>query len=259
MPCNPPQAFLAGDRRRGWPVLAALTLGLLAGPALGLVDGPRAVAAEQDTPTVTFENGPGRSCASAPEVTSLSVPVGTAVVVANAIQRDATVYVAGESIIAVASGSGALLNLAAGQHDVRLVPVCLAYADAEPLIITVTESLPESSPPPDSGPTEAAVTAPPPAPAPRPTTARPPLATTAPGDGTASTVVPAAASASPDAQATRVSTSTPADRTGVLAAGPVDLDGTYHSKGVRLLAVVATICVLGVTAAIIRSIVRLSP
>jgi hypothetical protein len=45
----------------------------------------------------------------------------------------------------------------------------------------------------------------------------------------------------------------------VIAASPVELDGGHSSKGVRMLAVVAAICLLGVTAAIIRSIVRLSP
>lgn len=264
-------------------LLAGLVLGLLTVPGAALVAGGGAWAAGEE-PTVTFARGfPPRACSSAPSVTSVSVPEGTGIVVANATGRDGSVHVGGASVLPVADGTGVLLVLAVGQHEVRLVLECHTYNQAGPLAVTVTGEAPPPPPPPaesapDSAPASTTSAAPP------STSPNLPAAPTAAGAGGAqtSTRPGSAGSGGGRAPATTAgepstgSAATPAGTTsaaapmpgatvpgpmaaGVISATPVALVDPGHSKGLRLLAAVATICVLGVTAAIIRAIVRLSP
>jgi hypothetical protein len=207
------------------------------------------------------------ACRSAPTLNSLTVPEGTAFAVTNELGRSAVVYVGDASVLPVADGDGALLTLTPGQHDVRMVPDCLEVAAAAPLAVTVTPNEPTpagttatspasrpSSAAPPAGTTNPASPPDPPAGAgqPRPTTAAP---RTSPVDSAEPEIV-AGATAEPTA---RPRSGSGAAAPGVVSAEPLSLDDESHSKGLRLLAAVASICVLGVTAAIIRAIVRLSP
>jgi hypothetical protein len=61
------------------------------------------------------------------------------------------------------------------------------------------------------------------------------------------------------AEGSSSSSGSSARSTGVLSVTPIDFDvPLMNSKEVRLVGAIAAICVLGVTAAIIRSIVRLN-
>jgi hypothetical protein len=249
--------------------VAGLMLGLSIFIGVAFAAAPRAWAADPQAPTVIFTNGSqSRACRSAPAVTSLTVPEGTAFAVTNALGRDAVVYVGGSSVLAVDDDDGALLMLSAGQHDVRMVPECLEFSAAGTLTVTVTGSEPT---PADTTQTSAASV---PSPAADPTSApappaagaggsQPNSATTGAGpvDSAALETV-AATTADPTADsptAARPRSGSGVAAAGVISAEPLTLDDESHSKGLRLLAAVATICVLGVTAAIIRAIVRLSP
>jgi hypothetical protein len=259
-------------------LITGLTLGLLVVAGVAFAAVSAAWAAGPESPTVTFNRGsPPRSCGSAPTVTSLTIPENTPLVVINATGREAFVVVGGEPVLPIGIGGGVELVLASGQHDVRVVPECLAFADAQALAVTVTSAPapasssaggPESTtsataapqttaPPAASAPTSSAVV-------PRPPSEPPPAAPGASREnrsGGESVVVPASAAEAPD-EATSIATprATPsAVVAGVISARPVVLSGEGHAKGLNLLAAIATICVLGVTVAIIRAIVRLSP
>jgi hypothetical protein len=235
----------------------ALALGVLWGAAV-LSFASNAAAAEP--PTVEFMNpGPPSSCGSRPKVSSMSLPLGTPVVIVNNLNHDATLLVGAAEVLQISDGGAAELTLAPGQHDVWLVPDCVA--DRPIISLTVTITAPPESAGSSTGTSEAA---PPPPPAgtssaPRSTAPHRPRTSSATSDGVlvpASTVPDATNQPSADAAA-RPTASTWEDA--VISARPVALTGEGRSKGLMLLAAVATICVLGVTAAIIRSIVRLSP
>ncbi len=247
-------------------------MSLLVGPVLVLVAGLPAVATEPNAPYVVFTRGTQpQPCGSAPTLGSLTVPAGTAFVVGNSTGLDATLFVDGLSVLPVPHGSGAELELTVGQHDVRIVPDCLAYTDAVPLAVTVSGTPPDEPSPPASPPATTTAPAPPTTTPPGAVAGSPTRTTSGPGSGTgpsrsasaSPSPGPAAGTSSGDSPATRspapVAAAVVTNQPGVIAARPVDLPDQGHPKGVRLLAVLATICVLGVTAAIIRSIVRLSP
>ncbi len=268
--------------RRSAPLLA-----VVAAAVLGLIIlSPWAWAAEPTSPTVTF-TATGvvpLSCGSRPDVSSLTVPEGTTFIVANDIGTGAWLRVGAEPVLELPSGSGVLLALSAGQHEVRLAPNCVItnLDRAQAVTVTVTAAAPES-PSPSASPPAAPASAPPPSAPPasgqpqspdQPQSSGQPSGapSTPPGSGID---IPAGATVTPTQGLGGTATasngspglvaSPPADggtmalgRPAVITATEVDLGGR-NPKDVRLLAIIATICVLGVTAAVIRSIVRLSP
>jgi hypothetical protein len=246
----------------------ALALGLLWGAAV-LPFASHTAAAEP--PTVEFFNpGPSSACGSKPKVSSITLPVGTALVVVNNTDHDATLLVGGAAVLEVGDGGAAELTLAAGQHEVLLVPDCVANRPINALAVTIT-----APPDPETPSTGTSETTPPPGTSDGPASTEPPdaaapPATAASSGSTPSTrpragesagepvLVPATSAAEPPPIATPRATPS-AVVAGVISARPVVLSGEGHAKGLNLLAAIATICVLGVTVAIIRAIVRLSP
>jgi hypothetical protein len=227
-----------------------------------------------DSPTVTFTaiGAPPLACGARPDVNSVSVSEGTAVVVANHTGVPARVVVAGQTVLTVDHGAAGLLTLAAGSYSVELVPQCVVVANLFPLTVTVASA---SSPPPEPsspGPPESASPPPGGSESDDPPPVLGPAAPGSPtsGDGGSSagraagappkrtpsgTPLPAEP-ASPTGPATASTRPAPGP-TGVVQAEAIPWTKPEDPKGVRLLAVIAAICVLGVTAAIIRSIVRL--
>jgi len=212
------------------------------------------------------------SCGTHPNVTSLSVPENTAILIANETGVKGTVVVGGNNIIDISEGDGAKITLSIGQHEIKLVPQCMVVTGTDSVAVTITAK--------KGGPTAtpSAATATPPvsigSPSPgAPTTAAsaPTSSSTTPGlpptgssgevGSTMSAPVTPAGGALPSGAivASSYPSATSSPPVEVLQADGVRLDDVVNPKDVRLLAVIATICVLGVTAAIIRSIVRLSP
>jgi hypothetical protein len=232
------------SRRSG--LLVALALAAL----LGVGAGTLAWAAESDPPTVTF--APLGACSSRPDVTGLEVPQATPVLLVNDTGSDATVMVGSVPALddPVPDGGGVLLTLAPGQHEVRMARGC---GNAQPVTVLVTSPAPGSPSPPTSA-----------SPAPAGTSGSQPDGV-GPGSGPSTGPLPGGSPAVVPL-ATTVVVGTPGstslggyDGPAVVMAARVDPTGAGNPKAVRLLAAIATICVLGVTAAIIRSIVRLSP
>jgi hypothetical protein len=243
--------------------------------AAWLLVGPLAFAAQEPIPTVSFVvvgNPPG-VCGSRPTVSSLALPQGTSVVLANDTGLPAQVTVGGTPVLGVPAGDGAVLVLASGQHDVRVVPSCTTPLSAAPLVVNVTGSGPPSAPPgppaslPGSNPPGSQESHPPGS---NPSTspgASPPAraggGSAEPGaSGVAGGTVPASVDGTTGTDLAVVGSAAATARVPgpqVLSVTPIDLDASLvDPKGVRLVAAIATICVLGVTAAIIRSIVRLN-
>ena len=248
-------------RRRPWAFGLIVVLSFA---VASLFAGPWAYADESAAPTVTFtSNGaPPVTCHARPDVHSLTVPEGTAILIANHTEVRAAVIVGGATVLTVNDGEGALLTLAPGQHEVSVQPECRVTTAARSLAVTVT-AVPPAQPtaptvPPTvtgsgSGGTPVRSSTPP------ATTAT----TSATGGAPATTDVPAnwtspSPGSTPSAGAPTLGPSSAPPWPDVVRADVVALpDGAGNSKGVRLLAAIATICVLGVTAAVIRSIVRL--
>jgi hypothetical protein len=157
-----------------------------------------------------------------PQPSSITVPEGSEVVIVNDTGSDASVKLDGnQQPSGLKSGSDVAMSLDAGQHQVQLVLACGTSAAATVIVGSLR------------GSTGAQQTA----------------------DGVNST---GASSSTEPSQIVPVRTSGVDDLSPVLGASPAGLDQPGKSKGTWLLAIVATICVLGVSAAIIRSIVRLS-
>jgi hypothetical protein len=241
---------------------------IVGGVAAWLLVGRPAYAADSPTVTFTAPSLLGLACGSRPDVGSVSVSEGASVVIANQAGMTARVVVAGQTVLTLDNGAVGRLTLAPGRHDVLLIPQCLLVVGTSPLTVTVTPAAvgsgPAESEPAGSGDEPASGSdAPPPAGGP----AAPTDPVTADGvaagprsgprpkrapDGTPLPVSSGVPSASTTATAPPLSRPT-----GVVEAEAIPWTKPVDPKGVRLLAAIAAICVLGVTAAIIRSIVRL--
>jgi hypothetical protein len=185
--------------------------------------------------TITFMPGSSQSCAARPQPSSITVSAGTQVVFVNNTGSDATVRLDGNlQPSGLASGSNVAMSLDTGQHQVQLVLACGPSSTAT-VIVGPTRGSTRT--------TAAGAGGPPPVP---PQTADP-------ADS------PGASSSTASPQMVSVQTSGAAALSPALGASPAGLDQPGNSTGVRLLAIVATICVLGVSAAVIRSIIRLNP
>jgi hypothetical protein len=263
-------------------LLVALVVGL---PLL--VVAPLAFAADGE-PTISFTvtGTPPLLCGTRPSVSSLSVLTGTKIIIANLTGVAATVNVGTKSVLELSLGMGAVVELKQGQHDLRLIPHCAVLTRTEPAVVTVLAvGQPPDVPPPDEpapaanpdDPVDDPITMATPSPT---GTAGPAVGgsgvadpgaggTTAAGPGVdpAGPMAPSGAASGVAGSAGSVAGSDGAGSDGVpgrsngsvetevIDVQAIDLGGSRDPKGVRLLAVIAAICVFGVTAAIIRAIV----
>lgn len=264
-PANP--GVLAGTGRRHRPrhratrsrtaagvVLLALGLALvLSGPA-----GPTVPAfAATDQPTVTFlGDGPAPlACSSTPSPANLTVKQTTRVVLANFTGADATATIGDDSTVAVADGEAISVRLKVGSYTITMTPDCLHTYNVVPVMITVVKA---ETPSPSPAPSPPVRTDP----------AGPPATASGPGVGDTSPSTPASDGSNQTSPEQAPVAGGPASGAGVpdLAdpdpsdpdiekARAVRPDSHPDGRGDRLLAVIAAICVFGVTTAIIRAIV----
>jgi hypothetical protein len=258
------------------PRIAALLVFAVLGPVLLLAssaygDGDLAAA---ENPTITFTSTGTIPvvCSTRPNVSSLTVKVGTRIFFANLTGTSASIDLGQKDPVSLANGTGALVMLRKGVYNLRMVPDCVVVEDAEPVAVNVVPAAPPSgapspspslsaSPNPSPGQVGPAASQSPTAPPEAPGTTTPvgsgasgsPGALVAPTAGSSGRGQPAAgpgAGLGPNTVANDSSLT----ESRVLEVRPVPFGPTNDPKGSRLLALIATICVFGVTAAIIRAI-----
>jgi hypothetical protein len=230
-------------------LLAVLVTLVLSGPA-----GPTAPAyAATDQPTVSFSgSGPAPlACSSRPSVPNMTIKRNTRLVLANFTGADATADLGSGDTVPVADGAAISVKLKEGTYSVTMSPSCLTTFDVEPTVITVVRALPEPSPSPSppSG-TEPVSSGPP---------VVPPASASSGPSGPGSGAAGSPSSSSSDS----VGPSDPSDPSDPNAAPGPDVERVFalppssppDGRGGRLLALIAAICVFGVTSAIIRAIV----
>jgi hypothetical protein len=235
--------------------LLALALGL---PLLAV--GPLAYAAANapEVPTISFTatGAPPVVCGTRPNVTNLVIKHGTRVIIANRTGVAATLDIGRRRLLELPDGTGARVRLMRGQHDLRMIPQCAVVSDSEKAAVSVMTAsqmrdllTPRAAP--DGGqnpPDEPDVTI--------------EVETSSTG-GAATFASPGSSSdISAAQQPERTVAPSPAldgrEETADIAIIEGDvfpLDEQSDPKGLRLVGAIATICVLGVSAAIIRAIV----
>jgi hypothetical protein len=243
-------------RSRTGAAAVLLTVGLtlvLSGPG-----GPTAPAfAATDEPTISFI-GDGLvplACSSTPSVPNMTVKQNTRVVLANFIGTDATAAIGEGRTVALADGKAISVKPKAGSYIITMTPDCLDTYDVGATVITVVRS-------------EVAPTPSPSAPAPTdPVGAGSPLQgpgvgdTSMPGSGPASSLasLPTPGTLAGGGAPSGVGVGDLADPDSsdpdVRKVPAVPPDKPPDGRGNRLLALIAAICVFGVTSAIIRAIV----
>ena len=242
--------------------------------------GPWAYAATSapEVPTIRF-TATGTVplvCGSRPDVTTLVIKHGTRVIIANGTGVTATVDIGRRRVLTLADGSGALVRLRRGQYDLQMIPNCVVVSETEKAVVNVLTAAQMI----DLG-----------APTATPTVAGEPGGSEGEQGGTDEPDVTAAVETSSDPASTDGSSAVPAgsvtrtateqtgtttgpavvaiDRTAppvlegrpnpddiaVIEVDAIQRDEPSDTKGLRLVGAIATICVLGVTAAIIRAIV----
>jgi hypothetical protein len=227
--------------------------------------------------TITFrDDGPPAVCSSRPDLATLTIGTATKITLVNATGGEITVDTGGSSAPVLADGQGVRVKLSQGHHSVRMVPACLITGDVEAAEVTVVPgNLVTVAPPGPTRPTGGSA----------PPTSGPPGVSSsstepgrAPGPGGAppwsgaSWLPPTGSGPPPDAPPGPNPAPAPlpggyppgSDRAGqpVLMGQPDPdvYDRPYQAqpptdqKGGRLVAVVALICILGVTVGIIRAI-----
>lgn len=258
-PYHPRHRAPVSRRRAGvWTILLAVVVALvLSGPA-----GPTAPAfAATDQPTVSFlGSGPAPlACSSHPSVSNMTVKKDTRIVLANFTGADATVDLGSGVTTAVADGDAISVKLKEGTYMITMSPACLETFEVQATVITVVKALPAPSSPAPAGPAPSdpartgpqspsldSVAAGPPAGAPGPagpagTAAGPPVAVGPDVPGQADLADPSDPNAELEPDIQQASASRPVS--------------APDARGARLLALIAAICVFGVTSAIIRAIV----
>jgi hypothetical protein len=239
--------------RRSRAGVAAVLLAVGLAPMLAGRGGLPAFAAI-DQPTVTFlGGGPAPlACSSTPSPPNMTVKQSTRVVLANFTGVDATADIGDGRTVVVAEGKAISVKLKEGVYTITMTPDCLETYNIGAAVITVVDDGPSPSP------------APPPA--------SPPTRTDAPPEGAAGPVAGGAGSAEGSYPSSPVAGplgggSGPAGGALPGPAGPgasepeveeataVPPGNSSDRRGDRLLAVIAAICVFGVTTAIIRAIV----
>jgi hypothetical protein len=199
------------------------------------------VAADPATPaTITFRGTgtPPLVCGSQPDITSLHLTRGQTIILTNSTGVAASIDVGGKTPRTVAPSSGISVKLAVGEHALRMVPACLLVGEVGQALVVVTPG-PVVVEPTTVEPSAGGASSGPPAGEPVPTAG--PMT---PGSAVGPTSSHLAPSADPD----------PTGECDPEVA-TVAADQPPDQRGVRLLAVIAAICVLGVTAGIIRAIV----
>jgi len=232
-----------------WMVLLAVLVTLvLSGPA-----GPTAPAyAATDQPTVSFVgSGPAPlACSSRPSVPNMTIKRNTRIVLANFTGVDATANLGPGDTVAVADGTAISVKLKEGTYSITMSPSCLTTFDVEPAEITVVRELfdpsPSPAPPVRTEPVSSGPGTVPPASG----------SSGQSGSGGGSGEAAAGSAAGADSS----DSLDPADST---TGGLPEVEHTVadrpntppDGRGERLLALIAAICVFGVTSAIIRAIV----
>jgi hypothetical protein len=211
-----------------------------------LVIAPWAWAAPE-LPTVVFSataTAPG-TCGSRPNLTTLTVRTGSTFMIANMTGVTATVDVGRRRLIELPPGTGAVVRMSLGPHDLQLIPDCAAMSEAVVAVVNVVtpgEMTGRATSAATADPDESAVGI--------------SLSSMAASNPQRSTTTaptaqnPGAAAASEPGGGEDESLGAKVVRVETLPFRPGD-----NPKSVRLLAAIATICALGVTAAIIRAIV----
>ncbi len=250
---------------------AAVVVGVIGVAGFGVAG----VAAAEPTWTITYSpvDGPDALCTSEPDVAVLTVRPGTPITLVNRTGVAATVDT-GTSSRNVDDGQAIMARFTDGAHQVRMVPNCLVSGQITAAMVYVVRDSPTEGPGP-AGPT--ATRTPSAAPGSSVTSgvgqrgsnrATTPVTSTATGTSPRSTPRPSA-SPRPTAGGGPGPTSGPsstalaagADANPVLGGGPDQEEfsapfrvaQTDH-RGVHLVAVVALICILGVSVGIIRAI-----
>lgn len=230
--------------------------------AAGIVATPLVAASaasawtEPDSVTVAFVGtsaGQGR-CTARPEPAEVSLRPGAELVVVNRTESYGLLVVGERQVELLAVDESSSVDLREGQHTIRLWPVCI-HPSAEPLTVLVEATASPSTSPPSQAPGS-------PAPGGRPeppnqtisdpsrdSRANPSVAPPGPTASPDLTPLPSNAATSPSG--TPLIDDTPVPLGGETAAGPPPSNG----KARRLLALIAGICVLGVTSGLIRAIV----
>jgi hypothetical protein len=238
---------------RRWPRLLPVGAGAL---VVALAWGVSVAHAE--APTVTFRGGPlaPALCPAAPDTPDLAIDDGTWVNIVNRTGAKATLEVDGTPGQTIPKDGGLSVMLPPGRHDVRLIPHCAVHGTLLPVVIDV--SMLQSLPSPSASAVASPPAQPPPSGAPEsvrypPVTVPPPSGSGPGGPGDGGVSGPA--------------DGPPAGDSSGPAGGPFDqghdpdllvvpyaVPEGEDPRGTNLLAVIATICVSGVTVAIIRAI-----
>jgi hypothetical protein len=222
-------------------------------------------AAHAEAPTVTFHGGPlaPAVCPASPDHPNLNITEGTWVNVVNRTGATATLEVDGSSS-QIAKNGGLSVMLPAGRHDLRLIPDCPVHGAIVPVVIEVAAVQTGSS----SEPSASSAGSPParsvPSVGSAGSGAYPDRGVAEVGTGPSGGVV-GGPSPEPDGSPGRAGAPhTDGEASGAVAPGsdpdsaitvvPYAVPETEDPRGARLLAVIATICVFGVTVAIIRAI-----
>jgi hypothetical protein len=213
-------------------------------------------------------------CTSTPDTGAVTISEGTRITLANFTGADASVETGTQPAVIVGNGVGLSVRFRPGRYTVRMVPSCTVTSTIGAAVVTVVDAtaaqpIPGVSPPvliapppPSAG---TGTVAPDPTRAPGTTTAPPPANTVSSGSPFRRPfeVGGAGTGRAPTEPFGTPATGTRADSV-LEAAGhepviydmllvPVQQPG--DPRDVRLLALIAVICVSGVTAAIIRAIV----
>ncbi len=215
-----------------------------------------AAAAEEPVITFTATGTPPVLCGTVASVSSLRVGTNTRIILDNQTGVPAIIDVGKQKVLDLQPGMGARIKLKPGQHEVSLVPDCAVITGTAVVAVSVD---PGNTPPdasPSAGPTDPADT---PGSPPRPSSDAP--GTTGPAVGGSGSPGPGpkpGPGPGPDLAGTGATNGT--DVTGhldgeVIEVQAFSLGDSRDPKGVRLLAVIAAICVFGVTVAITRAIV----
>jgi hypothetical protein len=217
--------------------------------------------AATDEPTVEFlGSGPAPlACSSTPSVPNLTVKENSRVVLANFTGADATATIGDDRRVTVADRKAISVKLKIGSYAITMTPDCLDTYNVGTVVITVVSSevVPPPSPSP-SGPTDPGgpsslvpgsgvgdtSSA---APSASPSPSRSSSGSLAGGVGPSAAAVPGLAAPDPSS-----ADSSEPDIRDAVAVPP---NSGADRRGDRLLALIAAICVFGVTSAIIRAIV----
>jgi hypothetical protein len=247
-----------------------LGLGLLLGVPLlaapGLAAPSLTLGEPEAQPQVEF-NGGGLGlllCGSRPDRGSVTVKSESRVVFVNNIGQGATLQIDGENGGPIADGQAVEVQFHRGPVSIAMVPDCLlnlgGNGSYEPVTVKVSSAQPSAGG--SSTGTKSAVktrSTPKPKPSPTPTATMPNDDTAGVDNGALFSLDPDASAGAIDPMADPAQSEDPAVATGSSPAGTtmgLSSSDTPTDKGpIGLLAIIATVCVVGVSVGAIRAIV----